>query len=215
MSEIGIIGQMYEDRRTKKTGKLIERDEKYKTLLFESPDGKTFNTSYGTFKSNYRKCEMPKEEIIEEIEQVEDVKKVEPVCEENTEEPVKKPRKKRAEAELSELYVSTTMCLLAYAESFKNPAIQIKSIPKKNINYIKAGRRRIVDVTSRLRDNTYIVCMSEEMYTKIKDFKYIDNQKFHENWHLKMCFTVPVERFDDFLENCRDYIINFMCEQNL
>lgn len=214
MSEIGIIGQIYEDRRTKKTGKLIERDEKYKTLLFESPDGKTFNTSYGTFKSNYRKYESAGEQTTE-VEKIEEVAETEHKVVEVTEESVKKPRKKRAEAELSELYVSTTMCLLAYAESFKNPAVQIKSIPKKNINYIKAGRRRIVDVTSRLRDDTYIVCMSEEMYTKIKDFKYIDNQKFHENWHLKMCFTVPVERFDDFLESCRDYIINFMCEQNL
>ena len=50
MSEIGVIGQIYEDRRTKKKGKLIERDEKYKTLLLETSEGKSFNVSYGGFK---------------------------------------------------------------------------------------------------------------------------------------------------------------------
>lgn len=52
---VGIIGQMYEDRKSGKTGKLIETNEKFRTLMFEGEDGKTFSISAGTFKSNWRK----------------------------------------------------------------------------------------------------------------------------------------------------------------
>ena len=55
---IGIIGQMYEDRKSKKTGVLLERDEANKKLTFidNSVDGaQPFQVSYAAFKSNWRK----------------------------------------------------------------------------------------------------------------------------------------------------------------
>ena len=55
--EVGIIGQMYENRtgKTKKVGVLESREEKYRTLLMRAPDGSTFNITYSTFNSNWRK----------------------------------------------------------------------------------------------------------------------------------------------------------------
>jgi hypothetical protein len=55
---IGVIGQMYEDRKSKKTGVLLDRDEANKklTLIDESVDGAhPFQISYAAFKSNWRK----------------------------------------------------------------------------------------------------------------------------------------------------------------
>lgn len=55
---IGIIGQKYEDRKSKKTGVLLERDEANKKLTFidESVEGaQPFQVSYAAFKSNWRK----------------------------------------------------------------------------------------------------------------------------------------------------------------
>ena len=54
-TEVGIIGQTYQNRKTKKIGTLESRNEKCKTLCMVDPDGKTFNIVYSTFKSDWRK----------------------------------------------------------------------------------------------------------------------------------------------------------------
>lgn len=73
-NEVGIIGQMYEDRKTKKRGVLESRETKYKTLMLRDADGKSFNITYSTFKSNWRKYQG--DEVIETSTQIEE-KKVE------------------------------------------------------------------------------------------------------------------------------------------
>ena len=52
---IGIIGQKYEDRKSKKVGTLITRDEENKKLSFLDNSGDPFQVSYAAFKSNWRK----------------------------------------------------------------------------------------------------------------------------------------------------------------
>ena len=52
---LGIIGQKYEDRKSKKTGVLVERDEANKKLSFLDESGEQFQISYAAFKSNWRK----------------------------------------------------------------------------------------------------------------------------------------------------------------
>ena len=52
---IGIIGQKYEDRKSKKVGTLLERDEANKKLSFLDENGEQFQISYAAFKSNWRK----------------------------------------------------------------------------------------------------------------------------------------------------------------
>ena len=54
-TQIGTIGQMYENRKTKKVGVLESRDEKYKTLLFRDANGGSFSIVYSTFRSDWRK----------------------------------------------------------------------------------------------------------------------------------------------------------------
>lgn len=86
-SAVGIIGQMYEERKSKKLGVLESREEKYKTLMMRDPDGKTFNITYSTFKSNWRKYNG--EQIVQTSTQVE---------EQRTEEKKKKVEGEKREA---------------------------------------------------------------------------------------------------------------------
>ena len=52
---IGVIGQKYEDRKSKKTGVLVERDEANKKLVLGNDGEDNFTISYAAFKSNWRK----------------------------------------------------------------------------------------------------------------------------------------------------------------
>lgn len=72
VNEPGIIGQMYEDRKSKKRGVLESREPKYKTLMLRDADGKSFNITYSTFKSNWRKYDGS--EVVQTSAQVEETK---------------------------------------------------------------------------------------------------------------------------------------------
>lgn len=50
-----VIGQMYENRKTHKIGVIERIEEKYKTLLLRDSEGKSFNISFSTFNSSWRK----------------------------------------------------------------------------------------------------------------------------------------------------------------
>ena len=79
------VGQMYENRRTKKVGVVEEIDEKYKTILMRDENGGSFNITFSTFKSNWRKYAGDKK--IETSSQVEETK-------EEATETIKKTEKK-------------------------------------------------------------------------------------------------------------------------
>lgn len=70
--EVGIIGQMYEDRKTGRVGVLEERNAKFKSLMFRDTEGETFNIVYSTFRSNWRKYQGDK--VIKTSTQVEEEK---------------------------------------------------------------------------------------------------------------------------------------------
>lgn len=73
---IGIIGQKYEDRKSKKVGTLLDRDAENKKLSFLDDNAEPFQVSYAAFKSNWRKVitEAPVEvEPADEFAEPEDV----------------------------------------------------------------------------------------------------------------------------------------------
>ena len=112
---VGIIGQMYEDRKTGKKGRLDSRNEKYKTLMLVGEDGKSFSISNSTFRSNWRKFHEETEQTVEtqtaeepataetnETETTESENVAETVEEEaetETSKPEKKTKKKQKKAE--------------------------------------------------------------------------------------------------------------------
>jgi len=64
---IGIIGQKYEDRKSKKVGFLLGRDVENKKLSFLDENTEPFQVSFAAFKSNWRKVvdEKPADEFAE------------------------------------------------------------------------------------------------------------------------------------------------------
>ena len=62
---IGVIGQKYEDRKSKKSGILADRDVENKKLKFLDDNLEPFSVSYAAFKSNWRKVviESPVAEV--------------------------------------------------------------------------------------------------------------------------------------------------------
>ena len=64
---IGVIGQKYEDRKSKKSGVLLNRDVESKKLGFLDDNAEPFFVSFAAFKSNWRKVvdETPVESAVE------------------------------------------------------------------------------------------------------------------------------------------------------
>lgn len=54
-TEIGVIGQKYENRKTKKSGVLVRREYNNNILVFTDNTNTEFTVGAGTFKSNWRK----------------------------------------------------------------------------------------------------------------------------------------------------------------
>lgn len=65
--EVGIIGQLYEDRKTGKRGVLESRNDKYKTLMLADENGYAFTISNSTFRSNWRKVKDESEPVVEDV----------------------------------------------------------------------------------------------------------------------------------------------------
>lgn len=77
---IGIIGQKYEDRKSKKVGTLLDRDVENKKLHFIDANAEPFSISVAAFKSNWRKVIVaePVEEVKEAESSYENVEVAEP-----------------------------------------------------------------------------------------------------------------------------------------
>lgn len=76
---IGVIGQKYEDRKSKKIGTLVDRDAENKKLGFIDENAEPFFVSFAAFKSNWRKVvEITPEPIVEAEPEVEAETVVEP-----------------------------------------------------------------------------------------------------------------------------------------
>lgn len=76
MSEktVGVLGQKYEDRKTKKVGNLIDRNDETKKLSFLGEDATPFEISYAAFKSNWRKYVSESEQTTSETVEAEEPK---------------------------------------------------------------------------------------------------------------------------------------------
>lgn len=66
------IGQMYEERKSGRVGVIESVDEKFKTYMMRDKEGKSFNITFATLKSNWRKYQG--EEVVQTSTQVEEQK---------------------------------------------------------------------------------------------------------------------------------------------
>ena len=206
MSDIGVIGQIYEDRRTKKRGKLVERDDKYKTLLLESEDGKSFNISFGGFKSNWRSIDEPVETLEEAMQEVEIPEEKIVIKRKRT----SKPRDVNPELE------SVVLEMIEYAKSFGNSRVHVSSVPKRRVVLLKIETRKVFEIILIARKNLYKVCVPEALLLLIREKKYVQENsiQYHNKWiNTKYTFTMQCEDVGLLFEDARQYVIDCLCEE--
>lgn len=61
------VGEKYENRRNHKTGVIEEVNDKFKTVILRDSDGKSFNLTFSTIRSNWRKAKDDDEKTEEEL----------------------------------------------------------------------------------------------------------------------------------------------------
>ena len=110
--KIGVIGQAYEDRKSKKVGVLIDRDEANKKLILGNEGEDNFTISYAAFKSNWRKVVQaePVSETVIEPETVEAEPDVEEPKFNNDDEKIKDFVKALTEVRVACVDVTPTTC---------------------------------------------------------------------------------------------------------
>lgn len=147
------LNRVYEDRRTHRNGKLLEYNEKYKTYLLESSDGKSFNVTSSQFKNNWRMIEQEevKEQIKPEVEQAE----IKPARYKGKSEEEKK--------ELNDLFSSSTIYINEYVQGFKNPHIQmnIRQPISKNTLRVRIDHWIVFDVQVMVKSKKCRIWLGE------------------------------------------------------
>ena len=206
MSELGEIGAIYEDRRTKKQGKLVERDEKFKTLLMETSDGKSFNITFGGFKNNWRKVDEPEqtvEEAMKEIPVPEPIKK---------EKPVKKVEEKSEE--VNPVYAEALKKVVEYVESFNSSKLNVRPNFDTNMISVKLCTKKCLEIFRKPRNKYYTIACKDNVAQFVDKLEFIDGVKFYPTRKpLNYAFLVDVDKFDTLLSCLRPEIMNLISEE--
>ena len=213
-SEVGIIGQMYEDRKSKKIGVLESREEKFKTLMMRDKEGKSFNITYSTFKSNWRKYNG--EENIQTSTQVSEEKA-------GTEKR-KADNKKIVESKQEVVKISTEEKVkkLRALESIIADKIKSKNVDLKTNRTSKGGiivrnkKYKLFEIWIKFNKDRYEFVSRDELIAVDKK-KYDDIAKstgselvIHENWVLKSQYLVPNDKYEEVLDTLLDMSAKFI-----
>lgn len=175
---VGIIGQKYEDRKTGKSGTLVGRDDKYKTLLFTADDDTTFSISNSSFRSNWRKVKeddveetvdtdtVVSEDTIEpEDESTEDTSNVTPMPKEKRKkESIKKESIKRTSTNEYD-GLSEDEAIAKFVEDIMSER-QIEVIKEANGLTIIADEVTVACINNN-GDNTYHIAMLPDLFTLV------------------------------------------------
>lgn len=170
-NEPGTIGQTYEHRKNHKIGVLESRETKYKTLLFRDQNGGTFNVSYSTFRSDWRK--YTGEEVIQTSTQVSDAEKENQQKEEKAVAKVKNTAEKAEKAKVSreELEQATeeakNLVETALEKAKKEFTVKIGGRGgKNNCVRVKNGKKNIFEIW--MQGEAFQFFTSEEFWGKLE-----------------------------------------------
>lgn len=196
--EVGIIGQMYEQRKTHQIGVLESRDDKYKTLLFRDSEGKSFNVTYATFHSSWRK--YTGEESIQTSTQVEEEKsqkkeKIEK-AEKKVEEVAKQPKISRQE---QVQMVHATKEIIEGVFASHNLDVVIK-ITYKGAITVRCLRRGVLEIWLKYGKDLIDIYIADAVSELIKIPEYATVVR-HENWRFKTRATIPSKKLKNFIES--------------
>ena len=160
-SEVGIIGQTYQNRKTKKLGTLESRNEKCKTLCMVDPEGKTFNIVYSTFKSDWRKATDVETKPVKTEQKAEKTAPAKSTKKAEATEQTEKPKKaKLSMEEKVKALISAKAVLDELIEKSKLP-LTVKSLSKGGLK-VKYNRKTVFELWPHPeRDNFDFVSVAE------------------------------------------------------
>lgn len=201
-SEPGIIGQMYEDRKSKKRGVLESRETKYKTLMFRAEDGSSFNITYSTFRSNWRK--YVGDEIVQTSTQVEEQRAEEEKREESNKQIVE------SKSEVVKTKISTEEKVKKVRAVEELIVSKIKSLNTDTIKTTRTGRgcvivqykkKTLFEIWTKFGLDKFDICVLDDVATSDeKKFKaIIANTEYvnKEKWHLPHLFRIGNDAFNE------------------
>ena len=200
-----VFGKIYEDRRTHRSGKLLEYNEKYKTYLLESSDGKSFNVTSAQLKSNWRMIEADevKEPVKPEVEKV----VVKTVKRDTT-------KMKEQSKELNELFSSSTIYINEYVQSFQNTNVQmsIRKPISKNTIRVRINRFVAFDVQIMVKCRQFRVWMSEYAFNKASWSKKPLAMKQYPGSNKNYIVEFGLEDLPQVLDDLRPVVLDKLVE---
>ena len=216
----GIIGQMYEDRKTKKRGVLESREEKYKTLMLRADDGKSFNITYATFKSNWRKYQG--EEVIQTSTQVEEQRKEEEKKEESNKQIVE------AKSEVDKPKTVTTQDKVKRTRAVEElVSSKIAKFGVEHVQTAKTGRgcvivrykkKSLFEIWTKFATDTFDLCVLDDVsQIDSNKFNAVKNQatyEYKEKWNLKHFLSIKNDDFDAVVDVLLELAIEFAKKKN-
>lgn len=199
-NEVGIIGQMYENRVTKKIGVLEERNEKFKTLLMRDEEGGSFNVTFSTFKSSWRKYTGDK--VIETSTQKEEAKvetkaKVEKA--EKTAKAVSEKPKISREDKIKALHALRDIIEGQFSEAGIDTPVKITYRGGINIKY---NRHNVMEGYVRVAENKYTICTNTDIAEIVKPNlpEYVQTI-VHDDWQISHKFRFEQSNIDSMMKD--------------
>lgn len=215
-TEVGIIGQMYEERKSKKVGVLESREEKYKTLMMRDKDGKSFNITYSTFRSNWRKYSG--KEVVQTSTQVE---------EKRTEEKKREKKSKKVVENKSEVVRLKTEEKVKLVRATED--IVDSKVKKSGISDLKVSRTCKGGIVVSYKRNTMFEVWNKFNLDKYDIFfrgvvadtvnpkelaKSIDAEfSIHEDWTLKYAYRVKQSNLESAVDALIEVVKNYLASK--
>ena len=189
---IAEIGKTYEDKRTHRKGKVLEYNEKYKTYLFESNDGNTFNVTSSQFKINWIEVAEPR--VVDREEANEKVQE--------------------KSKELNQQYVDLILEASKFVDGFNNPEITIKAEPRKHKFRLYIRRRCVFDLDIRIRFGFFRVWLNEEDNDNVSWSVEPMSVKFYEKSCRNFITEFELDKFTIALQDLGTLVVNKLKEEN-
>lgn len=208
VKEVGIIGQMYENRTNKKVGVLESRDDKYKTLMFRDESGKSFNVNFSTFRSTWRKYTGDK--VIKLSSQVESQRDEEKHEEEKAKKQAAKAVEKSITAPVTKkVSHEESVKFVRHLQDVLTQMIDgttFRVVPgSKGVVSLCYRNKHIVEFWPKCQKGSIKLCINDEFFNAYSsDWSFSSTAVYHEGWHLK--YEVPVLAIELFEETAQDFV---------
>lgn len=216
----GIIGQMYEDRKSKKRGVLESREEKYKTLMFRAEDGSSFNMTYATFRSNWRKYQG--EEVIQTSTQVEEQRKEEEKKEESnkqiveTKSEVDKPKTVTTQEKVKKTRAVEEL-VSSKISKFDVPHVQTAKTGRGCV-IVRYKKKSLFEIWTKFNIDKYDLCVLDDVAKidgdKFNSIKEQSEYNYKEKWNLSHLLRIKNDDFDNVVDTLLELAIEFAKKKN-